>query len=202
MQGETSMTPALRDGEPLRSGDTRSELLETRLFTLLGLVNDWLKFAETKNGAIVTGSGAALTLLLNKLGDSESISATAWVLVGTGGTCLLISLLAGLLSFFPLNRSPRASRRRTADAYASDNLYYFGHLAAYEASELAAELNHRYFNAPVDATAGPAALEIAMQVIINARITVWKLSLFRFSLALFGAGFTVSVIGVTAIVIP
>jgi len=187
--------PALHDNQLPAAGAARSDLLETKLFALLGMVNDWLKFAETKNGVVLTASGGALALLLNRVDGASSISTMTWVLGGTGGSCLLLSLLSGLLSFFPRTTAPRLPKRSAGAAADVDNLYYFGHLARYDAPLLAREINRRYLNAPDDAI-GEAALALATQVVINARITLWKLNLFSFAVALFGAGFTLSMFGV------
>lgn len=195
------MPPTFRDNQPPSFDPDRSELLATTLFSLLGLVNDWLKFAETKNAGIVGINSAALGILVSKVADAQAISPAGWMLVGPGGTCLLLSLFAGLVSFFPFSRSPRVPPRKTGAVSDVDNLYYFGHLAGYTPAKLAETMNDRYLNSMAPSIE-EVHLALASQVITNARITLWKLNLFSFALVLFGAGFTLSIIGVVIIFSP
>ncbi|MBA2278326.1 MAG: hypothetical protein H0W06_11240 [Chloroflexia bacterium] len=58
-----------RQGE-LRVRIARADVLEATLLSILGLVNDWLKFAETKNGGVVGQAGAANVPLVRFLSDT------------------------------------------------------------------------------------------------------------------------------------
>jgi hypothetical protein len=70
-----------------------------------------------------------------------------------------------------------------------DNLLFYGHLERYEPRDLVVAVAEHYFDQPAgDFTPSKLALDLAAQIVTNARITVRKLDLFRYSLLLFGFG--------------
>lgn len=186
------------------SGDAPTGFLEGKLFELLGLVNDWLRFAETKNGAVVGFASGSIALMLNTIDKGDRVySNFVWFLFIAGMLGLLASLIAGLLSFFPRIRPP-ASMPPGAGAAPdpeSENLYYFGHLAWFEPANLAETINHRYFDSREPAIR-EVHIALARQIVINARIVLWKLRLFSYALVLYGAGVVAIVIGVAIVLLP
>lgn len=94
------------------ASDALAEELETRLFWILGLVNDWLRFAEAKCVGLIGPASGAMALALS-------------------GLCLILTLLTGLLSFFPRTdvhgivggrRAPRTKRTTCTTSVTSPSI--------------------------------------------------------------------------------
>ncbi len=163
--------------------------VETRLSDLLNRVIDWLKFAETKNTSAVSLSSTGLGVIVTFLVAGPDIPTLAGVGLGVGAVALMVSLMLSVASFLPstnLEKHLVGERERPS---ARDNLLFYGHLARYEPSALTIAIAELYFDRKGDAfVPGKLAVDLAGQVITNARITVRKLALFRYSLLLFGFG--------------
>src|SRR3712207_5154018 len=170
--------------------------LDERLYRLLQLVNDWLKFAEAKNVGMVGFASGAIAVLLGFLtANNKPLSAIAAVALAGGGLGLVLALLVSLASFLPQTRMERVTPRPRGPEQSDDNLYYFGHLALYEPRALVEEMIRRHLRGdvmPVEA----GHLELAAQVVINARITIRKLRLFTLSVVCFALGVVGSGAGV------
>lgn len=150
------------------------EKVETRLLTILEMVNEWLQFAEAKNAGLVALDGLALAAILAILPSAEAPVAITAGLVGAS-LLLLVSLGVSLWSFLPrgdLGKLVSAVGRRPR---ATDNLYYFGDVCAYRPDQLAGEIARRYDKIrDYEPAQHPAHVDIASQVIANSRITVVK----------------------------
>jgi hypothetical protein len=171
--------------------------LKATLLDMLRLVNDWLKFAEAKNGGVIGLSSAAIAVLLRYI---EGTGANGFLIDGlfiVGSGCLVLSVLFGMTSFLPQTDLLRLKSRRRGKPSRSDNLFYFGHLAKYSARHLAEEVTERYVGSK-DISVEDVHVALASQIVINARITVWKLRLFSTAGVLFGAGLVICAAGVLA----
>lgn len=176
------------------------DALAPRLDALMKLVNDWLKFAETKNVGIVGLASGGLSVLLVAVGflaDGGGLHPLTGALLLAGGAALALSLLVGVWSFMPATSLPGWMRCRTEPPADDDNLHYFGHLARYAPEALAAAIAARYEGREL-ATVSPLHADLAAQVVVNARITMQKLRLFRWSVLLFGAGVLLGAAGIVA----
>ncbi|HEU0113858.1 MAG TPA: Pycsar system effector family protein [Thermomicrobiales bacterium] len=175
---------------------------ESRLLELLKLVNDWLKFAEAKNVGIVGLASGAMSVLLVALGflREAGLTLVSSLFVGAGAACLAVSLLIGVYSFFPATAMPRWMRMRLEPPRADDNLYFFGHAAKYDPTSLAVAVARRYERTP-DPVVGALHTDLAAQLIVNARITMQKLRLFRWSVGFFGAGVVLAGVGLVLIAV-
>jgi hypothetical protein len=108
----------------------------------------------------------------------------------------MLSLLLTVASFLPstdLEKHLVGERERPTTR---DNLLYYGHLSRYEPRALVEAIAEMYFEQEGQ-TYVPSKLQVdlAAQVVTNARITVRKLALFRYSLLLFGFGVLVASAG-------
>ena len=163
--------------------------LAPRLLDLLKLCNDWLKFAETKNVGIVGLAGSGLTFIVVALGflRAEGVTPGAGMALTLASVLMALSLLAGVWSFMPATSTPRWMRLQVGEPRPDDNLYYFGHAAKYAPGPLAEAVARRY-----ERQAEPAVTDLhhdlAAQLVVNARITLQKLRLFRWAVLLFAAG--------------
>lgn len=178
--------------------------LAARLLELLRLVNDWLRFAETKNVGIVGLASGGLSFIVVALGflRDEGLGSGSGVALTVGAVLMALSLLAGVWSFLPATSMPRWMRARNDPARPDDNLYYFGHLARRQPRELAAAIARRYERHPdPDAAITELHADLAAQVVVNARITMQKLKLFTWAVVLFAAGALLAAAGILIVVL-
>ncbi|MCC6314446.1 MAG: hypothetical protein IT337_10580 [Thermomicrobiales bacterium] len=170
--------------------------LADRLLDLLRLVNDWLKFAETKNVGIVGLASGGLTLLVAATGflRAEGIPLAAGFVLTAAGALLALSLLVGVWSFMPASGAPQWLRSRIGAPNPSDNLLYFGHAAKYSPHDLVETIARRY-ERQSDPVIHALHTDLAAQLVINARITLQKLWLFRWAVILFAAGVLMAAAG-------
>jgi hypothetical protein len=158
-------------------------VLEPRLVQLFQLVNDWLKFAETKNAALVAFAAAANAGILSFLGSSYQVS-SAWKYVLLLAVCLFcVGCVSGLVSFDPKVDRIKLSRKRKKRREPSeqDNLWFFGEIGHYTPDELLRSFATRYHNAP-ECVVTALEKDIASQIIANARITIQKFRVFKWGL--------------------
>ncbi len=95
-------------------------------------VNDWLKFAETKNAANIAFCSASIFAVLRITLNMQSLGCYAKWYILFIITCLVISLTISLLSFVPKLKAPWLHiDNRNKD----DNLLYYGHACKYSGSK-------------------------------------------------------------------
>lgn len=161
--------------------DARSarEHVESRLLTILEMVNEWLQFAEAKNAGLVALDALGLAAILTILPESAVPEPVAWGLVAAS-LLLLVSLGVSMWSFIPrsdMGKLVSAGRRQPR---ATDNLYFYGDVCGYRPEQLAAEIARRYDKIrDYDPRQHPSHVDLASQIIANSRITVAKNGYFR-----------------------
>jgi hypothetical protein len=164
--------------------------LEDRLFQLLQLVNDWLKFGETKSGGMVVLAGLAATGLLTYGSDIEHPTPwDGWTLF-LAGFFFTLSLSIAVWSFLPRKDAQKIESRLEGIPDDSDNIYYYGHLAKFRATDLIEKLCELHQCDPTKATRGER--DLAAQIIINSRITHRKMQLFSMASVAFLIGVVVT----------
>lgn len=158
------------------------------------MVNDWLKFAETKNAGLLALSGVSLGAVLSFLADLEtdrwsisllSIGSALWIC----SVCLCVFSFIAVTEIMP----SETVLHNVIDEKA--NLYFFMHLAEYSAETLLCALG----KSPDDSNPRRRfELNLAEQVIQNSRITAAKLRLFNNAATWWVAGFLCVAAGVFA----
>lgn len=172
--------------------DVRRDV-ENRLAELLNRVIDWLKFAETKNTAVVGLSSTALGVIVTFLVAGPAVPTIAGAGLAVGALALMLSLMLAVASFLPSTDLEKHLMGEREPPNPGDNLLFYGHLARYEPRALARAIADHYFEQPGEEIApSKFAVDLAGQVVTNARITVRKLALFRYALMLFGIGVLVA----------
>src|SRR5215216_4404444 len=170
--------------------------VQRQLSELLNRVIDWLKFAEAKNTGSVGLSSTGLGVIVTFLVAGPALPTVAGVGLAIGAIALMLSLLLTVASFLPstnLEKHLIGERQRPT---ARDNLLYYGHLARYEPRALVEAIAEMYFEHEGEPyLPSKLALDLAAQIVTNARITVRKLAFFRYSLLLFGFGVLVASAG-------
>lgn len=145
-------------------------ILETNLRDQLTRTSDWLKFAETKNAALLTFSSAWLLAMGNLAYGSTTATeevrvAIAWAapFVFIAGTLAIISILPGLPFF--------------RDKLPGPNLLFYDNIRSASGKLLRDKIRARYVD---DTACSDAYLEdLASQVAINSQIASKKFRLFR-----------------------
>lgn len=182
------------DGVPDIVGATGAEEVEERLFRILDMVNDWLKFAETKNAGLVGLSSTGVSIIAIYLVEVEDLGTFSVAGMLAGAILLIASLVVAFTSFIPQSDLARVLTGDPGRPRPGDNLYYYGHLARYRPAELAAAVGRRYAGiATYDPTRYPSHTDLAAQITINARIATSKYELFTMSAWLFFGGVLVAI---------
>jgi hypothetical protein len=169
--------------------------VSTKLLAIFQNVNEWLKFAEAKNGVLLAFSGAAITATITLLATAQNIanSLNFGLLLTT--ILLCICALICSLSFLPKTnlddllwlRNRRNKKSNSQDPI-EDNFWYFGHLQKYKPDELLEVLNKPYFNSKLDIAKLADKKEykeykdIAAQITINAEIAFLKFEVFKYAI--------------------
>jgi hypothetical protein len=169
-------------------------IMEDRLKAILRTVNDWLRYAEVKNGALLTfASGLGLALANNypRFVPGSKIEwcyLTAIALISVTAMVCLVSFIPELkIPWFETELLPREEH----------NLFFFGDIAKFSANGYVTAL----LIANGEQTRAITKLEtnLALQAIVNARIARKKYTCFNFAISslLIGALF----LGITGIVL-
>lgn len=162
-----------------------SNSLDDKLESIFKNVNEWLKFAEQKNAALVVLNGSSIWGLSLILRNTTNLS--KFELISSSIVYLLITLstLLCLISFTPVLQNPWLS---VGEKNESDNCLYFGHIAKYDEFDylkmvnLKLKINKESFT--------NFELDIASQIIINSKIAIAKYQKFQTSLTLTIASIT------------
>ena len=174
------------------SSDIKRDV-ERQLSELLARVIDWLKFAEAKNTGAVGLSSTGLGVIVTFLVAGPPIPTLAGVGLAIGAVALMLSLLLTVASFLPSTNLEKHLVGERERPTSRDNLLYYGHLARYEPRALVEAIAEMYFDQEGETYApNKLDIDIAAQIVTNARITVRKLALYRYSLLLFGFGVLVA----------
>ena len=165
--------------------------VSTKLLAIFQNVNEWLKFAEAKNGVLLAFSGAAITATITLLATAQNIpnSLNFGLLLTTIFLCICALICS--FSFLPKTnledllwlRDRRNKKSHSQDPI-KDNFWYFGHLQKYKPDELLKALNEPYFKGSVDITKVEYKeyKDIAAQITINAGIAFLKFEVFKYAL--------------------
>jgi hypothetical protein len=144
---------------------------------ILDSVNDWLKFAEAKNAAVVAASGFALWASVRiTLANETGCYAIIYFAILTA--FLLGGFVTAFLSFLPVLDYrwivPKPNR------LANGNLLYFGHLATLSKKQLL----ENYIDVTESKTTDVKKIHemYAEQIIINSRIALAKYAMFEFAI--------------------
>lgn len=153
-------------------------------------VNDWLKFAELKNGALATFDmtvGLALSAWL--VGESSGVPGAAVPLIASLVCGVTVGALCLLYSFAPRLTPPNGLLPIVGRVSPDDSPLYFADIAKYNAEGFLVLMAARLAR---DAQPWSAYhLRVAEQIVVNARICLAKYQLFTAALAALGLGIIV-----------
>ena len=156
--------------------------LSEKLYQLYSQTNELIKFAETKNAALIAFNGAVILGVLKLISDFKSAH---WLII-----YLFFVLAMNVISAFIMivALAPQMiSQVQTSSAGKGTNLLYFGSIAKLSPEDYVDRLNKVY-----GFTSDNAAYErdLARELIIVCQIAVRKFKLFKLAMAWTFAGIT------------
>jgi hypothetical protein len=161
--------------------------MRKELEKILSNVNDWLKFAETKNAGLLVFNSAAVAGILQsyKVTETNLVLFKGMMLVG-----FMVSICISLYTFLPVldktftyRKIDEAEFERQKDAL---NCYFFKHHSQINCQQLLVLIKHKAGN-PME-THTTIDQDIADQIINNAEIAVSKFRLFTWAAYITFAG--------------
>lgn len=156
------------------------EALEKALPSTLSRTIDFLKFAETKNAALLTFASAWLLALVNLLASDRALSHSIRISFAVSLLFFALAALVALCSFLPkvkLNAFDRDPDRERS-------LLYFGDVAEYEAATYVQRFRQRYAADPKQTVSDEYLDDLAIQVFANSKITLRKFTIFNWGVGL------------------
>lgn len=140
----------------------------------LSQVNDWLRFAEAKNGVLVATSGVAIWGCL-RIVMLREYSCYVDIYFSIAAVFFALGFVTSLLSFLPVLNYRWIIPAAPADC--GQNLLFFGHLAAFSKTQLIN--SYRKATGSDDASTTELDRMYAEQIIMNSRIALAKFGLFE-----------------------
>lgn len=148
-------------------------MIYNELKYILNNVNNWLKFAEAKNGALLV---IDITLLIGLYGIVSSDKANGYIfLVIPAMILILISAICCIIPHFPI-LTPADSKREKNECTTYKNCHYFGHLAQLHEEDLIPLLCKKLNIVGYSPT--EADMDLCNQIITNSTITMRKYNYF------------------------
>lgn len=163
--------------------NTTEKDVTDKLILIFQMVNDWLKYAETKNSILLAFSGAAITAIITYIATAKL---SFEIQIGLSMTLILLFISSILTSFSFLPKTnleniqwlkSKPSNENKSCLKDTDNFYFFMDLRKYKAYELIDSLNRLYFNHKITNLSEKEYIDIANQIIVNSEIAFMKFKL-------------------------
>lgn len=145
-----------------------------KLESVLDKTNDWLKFAEAKNGAVLAFNGAVLFALSRLVSTANFASNWLHIYLMFVSFLLLVSIVIALSSFVPRLEAPYWIKY--PELPSKFNLIFYGHICSLSAKKYLELFNDAEGK---NKTEGKLAEDIANQIVINSKISYIKYEQFR-----------------------
>jgi hypothetical protein len=162
--------------------------MESKLKEIYALVNDWLKFAEAKNGVLIGFIGGAIFGVISNL-NNLPVQLQTYLLYFFIPSSLL-SLVVSMISFLPILGKPNFKSKKIPP---NINLLYFGHLRLLDKEYLVSKI-YESSKLSVPETISKFELDIAQQIIINSNIARYKYLAFRYATCIILFGLLISLV--------
>jgi hypothetical protein len=168
--------------------------LEDVLVAALARTIDWLKYAETKNAAMLTLSSVWVLATANLLlKDDPALPDPLYLGTVLAMPFFAVSLLGSLVSFLPQTVLAHVLKLDEDLPFSEQpNLLFFAHVAQLPPSRIYDEMSVRY--APGSSINEPYARDLVVQIHANSRIALRKFKLFDWMATIMISGFAVAVI--------
>lgn len=152
---------------------------KTELKYIFTNVNEWLKFAEAKHGGLIVFNAGIVVGILSSYSAIQSFIFKPTVLIGV--ICFGVSVFISILSQFPVTQNIFFNKKELQNP----NLYFFGHLCHLDKNSFVTEYT------AIDDKFSPTKFDTNLinQILVNARITQSKFTLFKFASYITAFGF-------------
>lgn len=151
------------------------EALEKALSGNLARINDWLRFAETKNAALLTFSSAWLVAICSIWSNDRAPLAIKISMLVAAPSVIVAALIA-LVSLLP--RIQNKSSKDTAQQLTTQNLLFHGNLANLDIATSSNVLRNRYRPGIGKEVSGNHIQDLCTQIVETSVITKTKFTLF------------------------
>ena len=153
----------------------QQEAFERVLTTSLARVLEFLKFAETKNAALLTFASAWILASVNLLNTTNMLPDEWRMSIAAALPLFALAALLALFSFLPRMALQRFHR----DPEQTKALLYFGDAADFSPAAYRDRIRERYY--PPDETSATRNYldDLSIQIAVNSQITRRKLKLFH-----------------------
>lgn len=159
-----------------------SEAFEKILTTNLQRVIDFLKYAEAKNGALLTIASAWVIAIITLISSGKSCPGGLNTAIYFA---LIFSFCAGILSmisFLPRTKLSRFLGDKHAGPHPK-NLLYYGDISILSIETFEQDIRERYY--PVASQYSEDYIhDLIVQISVNSQITMRKLNFFRWGITL------------------
>lgn len=156
--------------------------MEERLKFIFSNINDWLKFAEAKNGVLIAFNGAAIWGVLQNLSIIGGISERLILPTQIFLFCALIGIIVSFFSFMPaLTLSKKALKAIDKAIVKDHSVIFFRDVGKFNADDYLKILHTRSEGKKSDEL-NSFLLDIGNQIIANSRNTWLKYRMFFWAL--------------------
>lgn len=159
--------------------------LEESLEDRLNHVNDWLKFAEKKNAALLVLNVSIIWGISRFLKDKPPLETPMQFCLWVGLLAIAFSVFCCIFSFLPILQKPFTNKE--SDTASSDNSLFFGDIAKYDVEGYLTLIRSCYEVG--DFKFLKCHKDYAEQIIINSKITGLKYKVFNIASGLSTCGF-------------
>ncbi len=169
------------------------ETYDKILIANLQRANDFLRFAEAKNAALIALSSAWFVATLNLECSGKTVPSPFTAFMPAAMCFALLTAVSSLISFLPRLKLNAFRGGRRAGPH-TKNLLYFGDIASIPIRSLQSEMHRRYY--PLKEELTPEYVhDITEQISVNSEIVLRKMKLF-------GLGAASMFVAVLLLVIP
>lgn len=152
------------------------EALEKALSANLSRINEWLRFAETKNAALLTFSSAWLVAVCT-LWSNQTAPALVRVPLLLACPTIIIAAAISIISLLPHRQTKNTGE--TARNHTTRNLLFHGNVSSLDISTALNSFNSRYKPSTGKKVASGLLDDLATQLVETSIITKRKYSLFN-----------------------
>ncbi|MBZ6078817.1 hypothetical protein [Microvirga puerhi] len=180
--------------------------LEKVLTANLGRIIDMLKFAETKNAALLTFSSAWVIALFTFITSDKVVSEAVKTSASAGLPFFLLAVIITLFSFVPqtvlikfFGKQSKGIPKKHKATATHKNLMFFGDLKAISPESAARELRGRYVPPENRAISDGFVSDISVQTVVISTIVERKFRLFDWAISSVIVAFLMMIVVVPAI---
>jgi hypothetical protein len=172
----------------------QNEVVEKSLTANLARITDFIKFAETKNGALATLCSAWLVAIVTYIGASKPIPQPIATSIVWAAPFVVVAGATAILSFFP-NVNLAALTRLNSTRH-DTNLLFFGDIAKIDLDEFEKQVHARYLSDLDHEIPSEYLSDLCIQIAVTSRIAATKFNRFKWALISASVGLFILCVGI------